>query len=87
MAAAESAALLNLALSVAGRRAQTLPTRIPPTLRFPLTLAHLSMISGITGTGRPLLQIQDHAFRSPGHAFRSRVAAVRARRPQQAALI
>jgi transposase len=32
---------------------------------FPLTRDHLSVISGITPGGRLLLQVQDHAFRSP----------------------
>jgi transposase len=41
------------------------PRGHPPTLRFPLSHDHLSVISGITATGRLLLQIQDHAFRSP----------------------
>jgi transposase len=41
------------------------PRGHPPTLRFPLTRDHLSVISGITPSGRLLLQVQDHAFRSP----------------------
>jgi hypothetical protein len=41
------------------------PRGHPPTLRFPVTREHLSVISGITPTGRLLLQIQDHAFRTP----------------------
>jgi len=41
------------------------PRGQPPTLRFPLTRDHLSVISGITPSGRLLLQVQDHAFRSP----------------------
>jgi transposase len=34
-------------------------------LRFPFTHDHLSVISGITASGRLLLRVQDHAFRSP----------------------
>jgi transposase len=41
------------------------PRGHPPTLRFPVTREHLSVISGITPSGRLLLQIQDHAFRTP----------------------
>jgi transposase len=41
------------------------PRGHPPILRFPLTRDHLSVISGITPSGRLLLQVQDHAFRSP----------------------
>ena len=40
------------------------PRGHPPTLRFPVTREHLSVISGITPSGRLLLQVQDHAFRS-----------------------
>src|SRR5205085_3923577 len=42
------------------------PRGHPPTLRFPVTREHLSVISGITPNGRLLLlQVQDHAYRSP----------------------
>jgi transposase len=41
------------------------PRGHPPTLRFPFTRDHLSVISGITPSGRLLLRVQDHAFRSP----------------------
>ncbi len=41
------------------------PRGHPPTQRFPGTREHLSVISGITPTGRLLLQIQDQAFRTP----------------------
>ena len=41
------------------------PRGHPPTLRFPVTHEHLSVISGITPSGRLLLHVQDHAFRSP----------------------
>ena len=41
------------------------PRGHPPTLRFPVTREHLSVISGITPSGRLLLQVLDHAFRSP----------------------
>jgi transposase len=41
------------------------PRGHPPTLHFPFTRDHLSVISGITSSGRLLLQVQDHAFRSP----------------------
>ena len=41
------------------------PRGHPPTLRFPVTREHLSVISGVTPSGRLLLQVQDHAFRSP----------------------
>jgi hypothetical protein len=41
------------------------PRGHPPTLRFPFTREHLSVISGITPSGRLLLQVQDHAFHSP----------------------
>jgi hypothetical protein len=34
-------------------------------LRFPFTRDHLSVISGITPSGRLLLRVQDHAFCSP----------------------
>src|SRR6266498_2130050 len=41
------------------------PRGHPPMLRFPFTRDHLSVISGITPSGRLLLRVQDHAFRSP----------------------
>ena len=41
------------------------PRGHPPTLRFPVTHEHLSVISGITPNGRLLLHVQDHAYRSP----------------------
>src|SRR5262249_4591914 len=41
------------------------PRGHPPMLRFPVTREHLSVISGITPSGRLLLQIKDHAFRTP----------------------
>jgi transposase len=41
------------------------PRGHPPTLRFPFTRDHLSVISGITPSGQLLLSVQDHAFRSP----------------------
>jgi putative transposase len=40
------------------------PRGYPPTLRFPFTRDHLSVISGITPSGRLRLRVQDHAFRS-----------------------
>jgi transposase len=40
------------------------PRGHPPTLRFPFTRDHLSVISGITPSGRLLLRVQDHAFNS-----------------------
>jgi transposase len=36
-----------------------------PTLRVRLTRDHLSVIGGVTLDGRVLLQVQDHAFKSP----------------------
>ena len=41
------------------------PRGCPPILRVRLTNDHLSVISGITPSGRLLLRVQDHAFRSP----------------------
>lgn len=36
-----------------------------PVLRVPLTHAHLSVISGITATGRLLVRMQERAFKGP----------------------
>jgi hypothetical protein len=41
------------------------PKGVPPLLRAPLTRDHRSVISGLTLTGRLLVQLQERAFKGP----------------------
>jgi len=41
------------------------PKGVPPLLRAPLTRDHLSVISGLTLSGRLLVQVQEQAFKGP----------------------